>query len=101
MSDEIGPISVLPAEGNGPFLPGAAESSPQTQWLVDQAVTRLIDEAHVEVTKLLTDHRDQLESLARALLTAETLDTANAYAAAQVPAHVAEPTPTPTHGGGA
>jgi cell division protease FtsH len=97
MSDEIGPISVLPAEGNGPFLPGAAESSPQTQWLVDQAVTRLIDEAHVEVTKLLTDHRDQLESLARALLTAETLDTADAYAAAQVPAHVAEP--TPTHGG--
>ena len=89
MSDEIGPVAVLPADGNGPLLPGAAETSPQTQWMVDQAVTRLIDEAHADVTRLLTEHRDQLESLARALLAAETLDTADAYAAAQVPA----PTP--------
>ena len=89
MSDEIGPVAVLPADGSGPLLPGAAETSPQTQWMVDQAVTRLIDEAHADVTRLLTEHRDQLESLARALLAAETLDTADAYAAAQVPA----PTP--------
>jgi cell division protease FtsH len=86
MSDEIGPQAVLPAEGNGPLLPGAAETSPQTQWMVDQAVTRLIDQAHADVTQLLTQHRDQLESLARALLAGETLDTADAYAAAQIPA---------------
>jgi cell division protease FtsH len=99
MSDEIGPISVLPAEGNGPLLPGAAESSPETQWRVDQAVSRLVDEAHVEVTQLLTEHREQLESLARALLAAETLDTADAYAAAQIPPHVAASEPAaPTRG---
>jgi len=85
MSDEIGPQAVLPADGNGPLLPGAAETSPQTQWVVDQAVTRLIDEAHADVTQLLTEHRDQLESLAHALLAGETLDTADAYAAAQIP----------------
>jgi cell division protease FtsH len=85
MSDEIGPQAVLPAEGSGPLLPGAAETSPQTQWMVDQAVTRLIDQAHADVTQLLTEHRDQLESLARALLAGETLDTADAYAAAQIP----------------
>ena len=93
MSDEIGPQAVLPAEGSGPLLPGAAETSPQTQWMVDQAVTRLIDQAHTDVTQLLTEHRDQLESLARALLAGETLDTADAYAAAQIPAPASQSQP--------
>jgi hypothetical protein len=34
---------------------------------------------------LLTEHRSQLDSLASALLAAETLDAATAYAAAAVP----------------
>jgi cell division protease FtsH len=82
MSDKVGPITVLPTDGNGPFLPGASETSPQTQYLVDQEVRRLVDESHAAVTKLLSEHRDQLESLARALIKAETLDAADAYAAA-------------------
>jgi cell division protease FtsH len=82
MSDKVGPITVLPTDGNGPFLPGASETSPQTQYLVDQEVRRLVDESHAAVTKLLTEHRDQLESLARALIKAETLDAVDAYAAA-------------------
>ena len=45
-------------------------------------IRRLVDEAHADVTKLLTDHRAQLESLTRALLKSETLDAADAYAAA-------------------
>jgi cell division protease FtsH len=94
MSDKLGPLALLPSEGTGGYLlPGAAETSPQTQWLIDEEVRRIVDEAHAEVTKLLTDHRDQLESLARALLAAETLDTADAYAAAQVKAPVAEAQP--------
>ena len=84
MSDKIGPIAVLPSEGAGPFLPGASETSPQTQWLIDEEVRR-IDDAHDEVTQLLTEHRDQLDSLAHALLEAETLDAPDAYAAAGVP----------------
>ncbi len=50
-----------------------------------------MESAHEEVTRLLADHRDQLESLAQALLKAETLDAPDAYAAAGVPAHGEEP----------
>ncbi len=31
MSDALGPISVIPRDGSGPFLPGVAEVSPETQ----------------------------------------------------------------------
>jgi cell division protease FtsH len=84
MSEKVGPITVLPSDGSGPFLPGASETSPQTQYLVDQEVQRLVEEAHAGVTKLLTSHRSQLDSLAHALLLAETLDAAAAYPAAGV-----------------
>ncbi len=87
MSEAIGPIAVLPADGEGPFLPGVSETSESTQRLVDEEVRRLVESAHEEVTRLLADHRDQLESLAQALLKAETLDAQDAYAAAGVPAH--------------
>jgi cell division protease FtsH len=93
MSDKLGPISLLPSDGQGPLLPGVSETSQQTQWLVDQEVQRLVDEAHREVTQLLTDHRDQLNNLAHALLAAETLDAIDAYAAAEVPMRPVEPEP--------
>jgi cell division protease FtsH len=91
MSDKLGPVSVLPSDGAGPLLPGAAETSPQTQWLIDQEVQRLVEEAHGAVTELLTSHRGQLDSLAQALLVAETLDAAAAYAAAGVTMPSADP----------
>jgi cell division protease FtsH len=91
MSDAVGPIAVLPAEGEGPYLPGASGTSESTQRQVDEEVHRLIEGAHEEVTRLLADHREQLESLAQALLKAETLDAGDAYAAAGVPAHIEEP----------
>jgi cell division protease FtsH len=84
MSDKLGPVTLIPQDGQGPLLPGASETSPQTQWLVDQEVQTLIDNAHAHVTELLTEHRGQLDDLARALLAAETLDAADAYAAAGV-----------------
>jgi cell division protease FtsH len=93
MSDKIGPITVLPQDGSGPFLPGAAEVSPQTQYLIDEEVRRIVDEGHAEVTQLISDHRDQLDSLAHALLKAETLDAPDAYAAAGVPMRAAELVP--------
>jgi cell division protease FtsH len=91
MSEAVGPVAVLPADGEGPFLPGASATSESTQRLVDEEVRRLIDGAHQEVTSLLSEHRDQLESLAQALLKAETLDGLDAYAAAGLPAHREEP----------
>ena len=51
---------------------------------------RIVEEAHAEVTDLLTEHRDQLDGLAHALLEAETLDAPAAYAAAGVPLRTAE-----------
>jgi cell division protease FtsH len=95
MSDKVGPITVLPSNGDGPLLPGASETSPQTQWLIDEEVRRLVEEAHGEVTQLLTEHRDQLESLTHALLDAETLDALDAYAAAGVPMRATELAPEP------
>jgi cell division protease FtsH len=85
MSPAIGPIAVLPRDGAGPLLPGAAEVSPDTQKLIDDEVRRLVDEAHQQVVALLRQHRDKLDSLATALLEHETLDEEDAYAAAGVP----------------
>ena len=94
MSDKLGPLTLLPSDGQSPYFPGASETSPQTQWLVDQEVQKLVDHLHVEVTELLSGHRAQLESLAQALLVAETLDAPAAYAAAGVPLPP-EPKPEP------
>jgi cell division protease FtsH len=91
MSDAIGPVAVLPADGQGPLLPGISETAESTQDLVDEEVRKLVENAHEEVTRLIAEHRDQLESLAQALLKAETLDGKDAYAAAGVPAHEEEP----------
>jgi cell division protease FtsH len=85
MSEAIGPVAVLPVDGHGPFLPGVSEVSEQTQQLVDGEVRRLVEGAETEVTDLLREHRDQLESLAQALLRDETLDEPEAYAAAGIP----------------
>jgi cell division protease FtsH len=90
MSDAVGPIAVLPSEGEGPYLPGVSATSESSQHLLDDEVRKLVEGAHEEVTRLLLDHRDQLESLAQALLKAETLDALDAYAAAGVPAHQEE-----------
>ncbi len=84
MSDAVGPVAVIPRDGSGPLLPGAAEVSPQTQRLVDEEVRRIVDKSHQEVVVLLEENRSKLDSLAAALLDHETLDEADAYAAAGV-----------------
>jgi cell division protease FtsH len=83
MSEAVGPVSVLPRDGSGPFLVDGGVS-PQTQKLVDDEVHRIVTEAHVEVVTLLTDNRGKLDSLASALLQRETLDEDDVYAAAGV-----------------
>jgi cell division protease FtsH len=90
MSRSIGPIAVLPQDQGGPLLPGAAPTSDITQRMVDEEVHRIVQESHAAVTRLLTDHRVQLEALTQALLRNETLDEVDAYAAAQVERHRAD-----------
>jgi cell division protease FtsH len=84
MSSAIGPVAVIPRDGMGPFLPGAADVSPHTQQLVDDEVRRVVEESHQEVVALLQESRSKLDSLATALLEHETLDEEDAYAAAGV-----------------
>jgi cell division protease FtsH len=90
MSSAIGPVAVIPRDGAGPLLPGAADVSPETQRLVDEEVRRIVDEAHEEVLDLLRTNRHRLDALAESLLEHETLDEDDAYAAAGV-AHGTEP----------
>jgi cell division protease FtsH len=89
MSDKVGPITILPADGQ-PVYPGTSDTSQHTQFLIEEEVHRIVEEAHAEVTQLLTEHREQLDDLTHALLKAETLDAPDAYAAAGVPMRTAE-----------
>jgi cell division protease FtsH len=92
MSEAIGPITVIPQDGQGPLLPGAAEVSAETQKLIDDEVRRIVAAAHKNVEALLRANRPKLDALAEALLEHETLDQADAYAAAGIaPAAAADP----------
>ncbi len=88
MSDVIGNVSVLPGPNDEPLLlagTGAGGPSEKTIELVDQEVRRIIDACYEEALEKLGANRDKLESLTQALLKHETLDEADAYAAANMP----------------
>ena len=95
MSRAIGPVAVVPRDGAGPLLPGAAEVSSDTQRLVDEEVRRIVEESDEQVLSLLRENRAKLDSLANALLEHETLDEDDAYAAAGVPHAGADAKPKP------
>jgi cell division protease FtsH len=105
MSPAIGPVAVLPADGQSPLLPGVSETSQRTQELVDDEVRRIVDTAHQETTEALTNHRANLDSLVSELLAHETLDQPEAYRAAGLPlnaeAQLADATPVTALLGGA
>ena len=84
MSDQIGPLALLPADGAGPLLPGVQEVSARTQERIDEEVRRIVEDCHREVLSLLAENRAKLDSLAAALIEHETLDEDDAYAAAGV-----------------
>jgi cell division protease FtsH len=84
MSATLGPVTMLPQDA-GEVLPGVPATSAETLALIDSEVRHLVADAHAAVVDQLVAHRRQLDSLAHALLQAETLDQADAYAAAAVP----------------
>jgi cell division protease FtsH len=96
MSRAIGPIAVIPMDGMSPLLPGASETSESTQRLIDEEVRRIVETAHAEVSELLRSHRSQLDSLVSSLLERETLDEADAYAAAGLRRDPVAVEPTPS-----
>jgi cell division protease FtsH len=102
MSEEIGFVAVLPQDGEASALQGLTEVSEHTRQRVDAEVKRIVGEAHDEAIRLLTEHRERVDSLAEALVRAETLDQPEAYAAAGLTAPEAEaPTAEPALTGAA
>ena len=85
MSPRIGPIAVLPADGQPqPFLADGSGPSPATRELVDQEARRITEECYADAVRVLRENGDRLDRLAAALLEHETLDADAAYAAAGV-----------------
>ncbi len=84
MSEKVGFLAVAPQDGQSMLLPGAEPVSQATQELIDAEVRRIVDEEQDATEELLAGNRDKLDSLAEALLERETLDEADAYAAAGI-----------------
>jgi cell division protease FtsH len=79
MSDRLGMVQLAPKQN--PYLNsmdgygGASKVvSEATARAIDEEVLRIISESHDEATRLLTEHRRELDALADALLARETLD---------------------------
>ena len=80
MSDAIGPVSVLPKEGD-PHMAGVSDSM---LGAVDDEVRRIIDDCYDEARRLLRENRDKLDNIVAELLANETLDELEVYAAAGI-----------------
>jgi cell division protease FtsH len=77
MSETLGPVSFVAPQDDG--LPAAFQQRPYseaTSVLIDGEVRHIVDESHREAARLLARHRDQLDALAHALLSAESLNGA-------------------------
>ena len=78
MSEKLGTVELAPREN--PYLSGQGgyggerPYSEETARAIDEEVSRIINESHEEARRLLSEHREELEALAQALLERETLD---------------------------
>jgi cell division protease FtsH len=78
MSEQLGLVQLAPREN--PYLGGSngyvgeRPFSEATAEAIDAEVRKIIGQSHEEAKRLLTAHRKQLDALAQALLTRETLN---------------------------
>jgi cell division protease FtsH len=80
MSERIGTLSVLPAEGD-PRMAGISDGLLDA---VDEEVRRITDECYAEARRLLRENRQKLDAIVAQLLVHESLDEAEIYAAASI-----------------
>jgi cell division protease FtsH len=78
MSEKLGMVQLAPREnqylGDAAGFTGTKPFSEDTARAIDAEVLKIIRESHAEARRLLTEYRNQLDALAEALLTRETLD---------------------------
>ena len=81
MSEQLGPVSLAPRDSAFLSIPdpsgfgsGGRQHSEATAQVIDAEVRRISEESYAEATRLLTQHRSQLDALAAALLEHETLE---------------------------
>jgi cell division protease FtsH len=91
MSERIGTLSVLPAEGD-PRMAGISDALLDA---VDEEVRRITEECYAEARRLLRENRDKLDAIVVELLEHESLDEPHIYAAAGIPRPSVTPAPTP------
>ena len=81
MSDKLGMVEY--GEGDGPVFLARdmasrrANYSEETSRIIDSEIKRFIDEAYETATRVLTENRDKVELIAKALLEYETLDASH------------------------
>jgi len=80
MSKRIGPVQVLPEEGD-PRIAGVSEGMLDA---VAEEVRVLVDQCHERALTLLEENRWRLDSLAERVLEKETLDELEIYQAAGI-----------------
>jgi cell division protease FtsH len=76
MSPEVGPLSLGTEDGAGPLGLAPKPFSEATGALIDAEIKRIVEACDEEARRLLEEHRNRLEALARALLREESLDEA-------------------------
>jgi cell division protease FtsH len=91
MSERIGTLSVLPAEGD-PRMAGISDGLLNA---VDEEVRRITDECYAEARRLLTENREKLDAIVRQLLVHESLNEPEIYAAAGIARPAVTPLPAP------
>ncbi|MBN2168756.1 MAG: AAA family ATPase, partial [Actinobacteria bacterium] len=77
MSDKIGPISLGHSQEQvflGKDFASEPNYSDEIAYQVDQEVRRLVDDAHNEAERILTEQRDRLNLIAKILIEMETID---------------------------
>jgi cell division protease FtsH len=76
MSDKMGPIALEGEGGRALFGRGVEDKghSEQVSGAIDQEVSRIMTEAHAKAEKIIHDHRQLLEVIAKRLIETETIE---------------------------